>query len=184
MGKPVKNFLAGFIEWYQSLPTALAGQVYEVPVMGNVGPGQLLKFVAAQTRMKEKTDHIPFIGLAHSEDLLVFPVIEHPHLRRVLIEHLNFQAGIWQIVIFGQPAAEAFQGGKMCVGGSVDIFFQNMLDITFDVLGLEVGGINRGKGDKSFDDHFIMDLCARFMTPIIAEPSGGCLLEEHPCPPL
>ena len=153
-------------------------------VMDNVGPGKLLKFTAAQTRMKEKTDHIPFLGLAHSEDLLVFSVIEHPHFWRVLIEHLDLQAGIRQIVMFGQPAAEAFQGGKMGIGCSVDIFFQNMLNVTFDVLGLEIGGINRGKDGKSSDDHSVVDLCARFVTPVITEPSDGCLREEHPCPPL
>ncbi|MBA7631128.1 hypothetical protein ES703_38655 [subsurface metagenome] len=184
MGTPIKNFLAGFIERDQTLSPAFSDQLYEVPVMGDVGPGKQLKFAAAQTRMSQKADHVPFLGLAHGEDLLIFLVIEHPHLRRVLIEHLDFQAGIRQIVMFGQPAAEAFQGSKMCVGGSVDIFFQNMLDVMFDVSGLEVGGINRGKGDKSLNDHFVMDLCARFVTPIITEPSGGCLREEHPCPPL
>lgn len=165
--------MAGFVQRDYAKAAALADQLYEMPVMGDVGPGQLLKFAAAQTRMKEKADHVPFLWLADSEDHLVFLVIEHPHLRRVLIEHLDLQTGVRQIVMFGQPAAEAFQGGQMCIGRSVDIFFQDMLDIVFDVYGLEIGGINRGKSGKSFDDHSVMDLCARFVTLIITEPSGS-----------
>ncbi len=134
--------------------------------------------------MSEEADRIPFFRLADSKDLLIFPVIEHSHFRRVLIEHLNILAWIGNIVMFGQPAAEAFQGGKMGVGGSVDVFFQDMLDVAIDVFGLEVGGVNRCKGDKSFDDHFVMDLRARCVTPIITEPSCDCLIEWHPCPPL
>ena len=141
--------------------------------MSDVFPGKLLKFAAAQTRMGQKKDHVPFFWFANAEDLLVFLVIEHPHLRRVLIEHLDFQACVRQIVMFGQPAAEAFQGGEMCVGRSVDIFFQDVVDVTIDMFGLEVGGINRGKFSEPSDNHFVMDLCARFVTSIITEPFDG-----------
>ena len=150
-------------------------------VIIDVVPGQLLKFAAAQTRMKEKKDHIPFIWFAHSEDLLIFLVIEHPHFWRVLVKHLDLQTGIWQIVMFSQPAAKAFQGSQMCVGRSVDIFLQNVVDVTVYVFDIEVGDINRGKFGKTTDDHFIMDLCAMFITPDISEPFGGCLREKRPC---
>jgi len=134
--------------------------------------------------MEKEKYYVPFLWIANAEDLLVFLVIEHPHLRRVLIEHLNLQAGIRQIVMFGQPAAETFQGRKMCIGRPVDIFFQNMLEVALDVYGLEVGDVSRGKFGEPSDNHSVMDLCAKFVTPIITEPSDGCLREEHPCPPL
>ena len=145
--------------------------------MGNVLPGQLPEFAAAQTGMSQKTDHIPFFWFADSEDLLVFQVIDYSHFRRVLIEHLDIEAWVWQLVMFGQPAAKAFQGSEVSVGCSVDIFLQNVVDVTIDVFGLEIGGINRGKGSKSFDDHFVMNLCARLITMNITKPPGGCLLE-------
>lgn len=72
----------------------------------------------------------------------------------------------------------------MCIGRSVDIFLQNVVDVTIDMFDLEVGDVNRGKGSKSFDDHSVMDLCARFIAPDISEPSVGCFREERPCSPL
>lgn len=104
--------------------------------MGYVLPGQLPKFAAAQASMSDEAYYIPFLRFADSEDLLVFLVIEHPHFRRVLIEHLDFEAGIGHIVMFGQPAAEAFQDRKVGIGCSVDVFFQDVLDIMLDVFGL------------------------------------------------
>lgn len=144
----------------------------------------MLKFAAAQTCRKKKTDHIPFLWLAYNEDLLIFPIIEHPYLRRVLIEHLDIPAGVRQIIMFAQPAAEAFQGGKMCVGRPVGIFFKDVLDITFYVFGFEIVTANRGKDGKSFYDHLVMNLCARLIATIITEPSDDCFCEEHPCSPL
>jgi len=133
----------------------------------------MLEFAASQACVGQKEDYVPLLWFADSEDLLVFFVIEHPHLRRVLVEHLDIKAWVRQVVIFGQPAAAAFQGGQMCVGRSVDIIFQDMLDIMFDVFGFEISDIDRGKFSEPFDDHAVMDLCAEFVTPVIAEPSDG-----------
>lgn len=159
--------MAGFVERDHAKAAAFSSQLYEASIMGDIVPGQLLKFASAQTGMKKKADHVPFLGLAHGEDLLVFPVVEHPHLRRVLVQRLDLQAGIGQIVIFGKPAAEAFQGHKMCVARTIFVFLQNGVDVNFDMLGLEVGGMNRGKFGKPVDNHFIMDLGARFVTSIV-----------------
>ena len=126
------------------------------------------KFAGTQTRIKEKADHVPFFWFADRDDHLVFLVIEHPHLRRVLIEHLDLQAGVRHIVMCGQPAAETFQGSKMCITRPVDPFLQKVVDVTVDVFGLDVGGINRGKGRKSADDHSVMVLCTRFITPNVS----------------
>lgn len=113
LGTVGQNFLAGFIEWDLTLSAALANQLYETSVMGDVGPGQLLKFAASQASMGQELDHVQFLRLADSKDLLIFLVIEYPHFWWVLMEHLDLQAGIRQIIMFGQPAAETFQGSKV-----------------------------------------------------------------------
>lgn len=38
-----------------------------------------------------------------------------------------------------------------------------MLDIVFDMFGLEVGGADWSKGGKSSEDHSVMNLCAEFI---------------------
>ena len=102
--------MAGFVERNQAPTSAFTGQLYEASVVRDIVPGQMLKFAAAQTRMSQKTDHVLFIWFADSEDLLVFLVVEHPHFWRVLIEHLDLQAGIRQDVMFGHVSAETFDG--------------------------------------------------------------------------
>lgn len=106
--KFVQNCLAGFIEWDQSLSAAFSDQLYEALVIGDVVPGKMPKFTAAQTRMSQKADHVMFRRVADGKDLLVFLVVENPHVRRVLIEQVDLQAGIRHIIMSGQPAAEAF----------------------------------------------------------------------------
>ena len=70
--------------------------------------------------------------------------------------------------MFGQPAAEAFQGNKMCIGRSVGKFIlQDAPDVTFDVYGLDIGNVKRGKFGKPANNHSVMDLGAGFVTEII-----------------
>ena len=173
MERSIKNCPTGPIERNQSLPASLSGKFYEAPVVCDVVPGQLPKFAAAQASVVKKLDHIPFFWFANVEDLLIFLVIEHPHFRRVLIEHLDVLAWIGNIVMFGQPAAEAFQGREVGIGCSVDIFLQNMVDIIIDMFGFEIGGIGWCKFGETSDNHSIVDLCADFITPVITEPSAG-----------
>ena len=130
--------MAGFIEWDQAPPSAFTDQLYEASVVRDIVPGKLLKFAAAQARMGQKADYIPFFWFADSEDILVFLLTEYPHFWRVLIEHLELQTGIRHIVMFGHVSAEAFQSCQVCIGRPICPALYYVIDVYLDVFKCEL----------------------------------------------